>query len=67
VCVVLVTQHAKLVHRITLLSVACPTLIYISTISHKGHDFLKNLQKIKFVSRFSLHFSFWKEFSDILS
>ena len=39
VSVALVTQHAKRVCRIILLSATCPALLNISTLSHKWHDF----------------------------
>ena len=41
VSVALVIQHAKCIHRIILLPVvARPDLSYLSTLSHKGHDFI---------------------------
>ena len=39
VSVVLVSQHAKRMRRIILLSVACPALPHLSIFSHKRHDF----------------------------
>ena len=41
VFVALVTQHALHMPSITLSSVACPTVQYICTLSHKRHDFRK--------------------------
>ena len=37
----LVIQHANRLLRILLYSVFCLTLIHVSTLSHKGHNFLK--------------------------
>jgi hypothetical protein len=54
VSVTLVIQHAKCMHRIILSSVACLALPYFSTLSHKRHDFRKNLLNIECVFRFSL-------------
>jgi hypothetical protein len=34
-------QIASSLRRIMLLSVACPAVPYLSTLSHKRHDFLK--------------------------
>jgi hypothetical protein len=54
VSVALVMQHAKLMRRIILSSVACPALPYFSTLSHKRHDFQKRkLLNIKCVLSFS--------------
>jgi hypothetical protein len=39
VSVSLFIQHAKRMRRIILSSVACSTLQYLSTLSHKRHDF----------------------------
>jgi hypothetical protein len=39
VSVALVTQHATRMRRIILPSVTCPTVPYLSTLSHKRHDF----------------------------
>jgi len=39
VLVALVIQHAMRMRCIILPSVACPPLLYFSTLSHKQHDF----------------------------
>ena len=47
VCVALVIQHAKRMHRIVLSSAASLTPPYFSTLSHKLQDFRKKLLNIK--------------------
>jgi hypothetical protein len=49
VFVALVIQHIKRMRHIILSSVACLTLPYFSTLSHKWHDFRKKLLTIKCV------------------
>ena len=47
VSVALVIQHAKRMRHIILLSVACLSLPYISTLSHKQHDHRRKILNIK--------------------
>ena len=50
VSVDLVIQHAQRMRRIIFSSVACPTLQYFSTLSHKRQDFRKkNILSVKCV------------------
>jgi hypothetical protein len=47
VSVALVIQHAMRMRRIIVLSVACPTRQHFSALSHKRHDFLRNVTEHK--------------------
>jgi hypothetical protein len=58
--VALVIQNAKRMRHIILSSVACLSLPYFFTLSHKRHDFRKKLLNIKRVFWFSLQLFFWK-------
>jgi hypothetical protein len=55
VSVVLVIQHAKRMRRIIWSSVACLVLPYFFTLSHKQHEFRKNILNIKCVFWFFLN------------
>jgi len=57
VFVALGVQHAKRMRRIMLSTVACPALSYLSTLSHKRHDFrgAGGLLNIKCVFFYFLH------------
>jgi hypothetical protein len=44
-----------LMSHIVLLSVACPTLPYLSTLFHNQHGFRERLLNVKCVFRFSLN------------
>jgi hypothetical protein len=57
VSVALVIQHAKCMCRITLSSVPSLAIQYISTLSHKCHDFREMLLNIKCVLIFSPNFA----------
>jgi len=72
----LVIQHAVRMRRLILSSVACVGPKYLPQLSHKRDDFWKqrNMYKIEskmcfdFLYKFCFkHFSFWEEFSQILS
>ena len=61
--VVLIIQHAKRMRRIVKLSLACPALQYIFTLSHKRHDFRTKVFEYKiyvliFSTTLSKNFSF---------
>jgi hypothetical protein len=53
VFVALVIQHATRMSRIILSSGACLTVPYFSRLSHRRHNFRKNLLNIKYVFIFS--------------
>ena len=73
VFVALVIQRAKRMRCVVLSPVASPALQYLSTLSHRRHDFRekkKTLPYIKCVLWYSLqvlstHFSFYEEFCEI--
>jgi len=54
----LVIQHTKRMRRIILSPVASLSLQYFSTLSHKRHDFRRELLNIKCVVALSLELSF---------
>ena len=64
-------QHVMRMRHIILPSVACPAVLYFSTLSHKRHDFGgKKLLNTKCVFWFSVqiclkHFSLYEQFSEI--
>ena len=45
--VVLVFNHTKRTCHVIALSLSCPALTHFSTLSHKRHDFMKNVTKYK--------------------
>jgi len=53
VSVALVIQRATRMRRVIASSVACPALLYFSTLSHKRHDFRKRLIENKMCFDFS--------------
>jgi hypothetical protein len=58
VSVALVIQHLMHMCRLVLSSVACPTVQYFSTLSHKRHDFRKKILNLNCVFRFYLQHLF---------
>jgi hypothetical protein len=56
VSVALIIQHAKLMSRIIMSSVACLVLQYFSTLSHKRCDFWKKSLNIKLCFSFLYNF-----------
>jgi len=58
VSVALVILYAVRMRRIILSSVACPALHYVSTLSHKRHDFRDVIEHKKSVCWFSLQLFF---------
>ena len=69
--VALVIQHAKRMHHILLLPVACLAVPYFAPLLHKRHDFRKRvIEHKRFVSIFSTTYvgNFYrKEMSEVLS
>ena len=62
VFVALCIQHAMRIRRIIFATVACPSVPYISTLSHKQHDFGKMLLNTKCVFWFPLTNFVWNIF-----
>jgi hypothetical protein len=56
VFVALITQHAKRMRRIELSFVACPTVPYLLTLSHKRHCIRKNIIEHKMFVDFLYNF-----------
>ena len=54
----LIIQHAKRMSRVTLPSVVCMALPYLSTLSHKRHDFREKIKVTEHKICFDFLYSF---------